>query len=417
MSLFVGTLLLLISQIYWACSAYGLIVRQAPARLRRPACFLLLAVYGAAFGYNIDRLFRFPHFGPQPNPTALGLADTSLALMQWWMLCSCTAFVLALPVEVFRGVVRRAVRERARKERKAMRAREESAAAARGRKLPSDRPAMPDRRHFLDTAAGAVLVVPFLAGGYALLYGRLDLEVTRVKIGLGRLPREFHGFRVAQLSDIHISAFMPEEQIRKHVGVANSLRPDLILLTGDFVTWDPGAQQAVVHALADLRAPFGVFGCLGNHEAWSGTKDSISTLFAAARIRIMRDECSAIDHAGEQLNLIGIEPDYGWEPSEIPNDLIRRAGVNILMSHYPTMFDQAASQGIDLMLAGHTHGGQVKLNFISPDLAPRLLRTPYIAGLYQKDASQLYVNRGIGTIGVPMRAGMRPEITVIELEA
>jgi predicted MPP superfamily phosphohydrolase len=374
-------------------------------------------MYGASFGYNGDRLFQFPKFGPQPNSTGLGLADTSLALMQWWMLCSCAAFVVAIPIELFRVVVRRLMRERARKERKAMRAREEVEAAGRGRMLPSDCPVMPDRRHFLDTAAGAVLAVPFLAGGYALLYGRLDLEVTRVKIRLKRLPRKFHGFRVAQLSDIHISAFMPDEQIRKYVGVANSLRPDLILLTGDFVTWDPGAQQAVVRALADLRAPFGVFGCLGNHEAWSGTKGSISTLFAAARIRILRDECSAIYHAGEQLNLIGIEPDYGWAPSALPNDVIWQAGVNILMSHYPTMFEQAESQGIDLMLAGHTHGGQVKLNFISPVLAPRLLRTPYIAGHYQKGASQLYVNRGIGTIGLPMRAGMRPEITVFELEA
>jgi hypothetical protein len=91
---------------------------------------------------------------------------------------------------------------------------------------------------------------------------------------------------------------------------------------------DPGAQQAVVRALADLRAPFRRVRVFGNHEAWSGTKGSISTLFAAVRIRILRDECSAIYHAGEQLNLIGIEPDYGWAPSAIPNDVIWQAGVN-----------------------------------------------------------------------------------------
>jgi predicted MPP superfamily phosphohydrolase len=166
-----------------------------------------------------------------------------------------------------------------------------------------------------------------------------------------------------------------------------------------------------VRALAGPKAPFGIFGCLGNHEAWSRTKESIASLFE----RILRDACARIASAGEQLNLIGIEPDHGWGSHLIPEGLVSPDHVNILFSHYPTVFDHAAQLGVDLTLAGHTHGGQVTLDFISPRLAPALFRTPYIAGPYERNGGQLYVNRGIGTIGLPMRAGMTPEIAVFEL--
>ena len=257
--------------------------------------------------------------------------------------------------------------------------------------------------------------VPFAIGAYGFLYGRLNLEIARHRVRLPRLPKEFAGFRIAQISDIHISAFMPEDQIRKYASIANDLRADLIVLTGDFVTWDPSAEQSVVNAIAGLRAPFGIYACLGNHEAWSQTKDSITTLLEQAGIRVLRDTRASIEHGDETLNLIGIEPDYGWTSHQVPLGLAVPGQVNILLSHYPTVFDHAAELGIDLTLAGHTHGGQVKLDFISPDLAPQLLRTPYLAGWFRKPGGQLYVNRGIGTIGVPMRAGASPEITVFEL--
>jgi hypothetical protein len=210
---------------------------------------------------------------------------------------------------------------------------------------------------------------------------------------------------------------MPEEQIRRYAEIANSMRPDLIVLTGDFVTWDPSVQTNVVRALSVLDAPYGVFGCLGNHEAWTDTKDSIPDLFDEAGIRILRDELHPIVVSRRHVNLIGIEPDYGWTTREVPEDLLFPDDPAILLSHYPTVFDHAAANGIDLMLSGHTHGGQVKLDFVSREIAPRLLNTPYVEGWYAKGESRLYVNRGIGTIGAPVRAGMPPEITVFELQA
>ena len=420
------TILLLASQVYWAVRAYDLIGRLFQARVGWFVTATLLSVYVVMFVYTSDRLFSPHNFGPQPNPTGLGFADASLAAMQWWMLSSLLAFLLAFPIGLLKATLRAAVRvSRQRSQdrnqmpggrRAASPLMPVTATRERPNRAPSnDWPRLPQRRHFLEHAAGATLAVPFVASAYAMLYGRLNLEITRKQIRLARLPKKFTGFRIAQLSDIHISAFMSEEQIRKFALIANSLHADMIALTGDFVTWDPSAEQAVVRALADLKAPLGVFGCLGNHEAWSRTKESITSLFARSGVRILRDAYARIGDSGEQLNLIGIEPDYGWSSHLVPDGLVSPDHVNILLSHYPTVFEHAAQLRIDLMLAGHTHGGQVSLNFISPRLAPTLFDTPFIAGSYERDGSQLYVNRGIGTIGPPMRAGMTPEITVFEL--
>jgi len=181
-----------------------------------------------------------------------------------------------------------------------------------------------------------------------------------------------------------------------------------------------------VQALAGLRAPFGVFGCLGNHEFYTETEDSITRLFAAEGIRILRQERTPIQSHGEALNLIGV--DYQQLRFSRDHDghlvdryldgsekLVMPDMVNILLSHNPNSFDRAAELGIDLTLAGHSHGGQLALSFINRGLTLVRPETPYVSGLYEKPGSQLYVNRGIGTTGPPIRLGARPEITVPEL--
>ena len=127
----------------------------------------------------------------------------------------------------------------------------------------------PERRHFLARTAVAVSATPFAACAYGLLYERTEIETTHQPIMLRRLPKAFDGFRIAQISDIHIGPFMPADDIRKYVAMVNQLKPDLVALTGDFVTWEASPEGAVVEALSGLKAPFGVFGCLGNHERWA----------------------------------------------------------------------------------------------------------------------------------------------------
>jgi len=254
----------------------------------------------------------------------------------------------------------------------------------------------------------------------------MNLETTEKHICLARLPKAFDGFRIAQLSDIHIGPFMPEQEIRKYVAIANALKPDMTVLTGDFVTWVGDPQEAVVSALSGLRAPFGVFGCLGNHDAWAKVEDSITALFREIGFRILRQEAVDIAIHGEAFHLMGIDFQSLRRFGPGGTRVVRRfldgvEGlrspdlVNILLSHNPDTFDRAAELGIELSLAGHTHGGQVALEFISPEIAPSRLVTPYVSGWFEKPGGQLYVNRGIGTIGVPIRIGAPPEITLFEL--
>jgi predicted MPP superfamily phosphohydrolase len=167
-----------------------------------------------------------------------------------------------------------------------------------------------------------------------------------------------------------------------------------------------------------------VWGCLGNHDAWSGVEASITELFRRAGVRMLRGENVSIVSGGESFNLIGVDFQsarrFGPSPPVQPllgniEHLVDHARTNILLSHNPDTFDRAAALGIDFSLAGHTHGGQVALEFISPEIAPSRLVTPYVAGWFQQPGGQLYVNRGIGTIFIPMRIGAPPEITVYQL--
>lgn len=181
-----------------------------------------------------------------------------------------------------------------------------------------------------------------------------------------------------------------------------------------------------MQALSALKAPYGVFGCLGNHEYMTETEESITRLFATQQIRLLRQERVSIQSQAETLNLIGVDyqqarfsrdhdghlVDRYMEGSE---KLVMPGTVNILLNHNPNAFDRAAELGIDLMLSGHTHGGQLSLESVHRGLCFSRLATPYISGRYEKAGSQVYVNRGIGTISFPIRLGARPEITVLEL--
>jgi predicted MPP superfamily phosphohydrolase len=351
-------------------------------------------------GYLLVLAYNFGLFGRHPEPVRLTLGQAILiAPFRVWAASSLVAFLLTAPIALVKLATRR---------------------------KPAPEIELPPRRVFLARTAGAITAAPFVAGAYGLFYGRLNLETSHQPIFIPRLPQSFEGFRIAQLSDIHIGPFMPEDEIRKYVAIANSQRADLTVVTGDFVTIDPTTQEAVVDALSGLNAPFGVYGCLGNHDYWARVENSITHLFRQVGIRILRQECVAIrTAAGDELNLIGVDFQSVKMFGNIHpmktlltniEHLITRDRVNILMSHNPDTFDRAAELGIELSLAGHTHGGQAALEFISPEIAPSRLVTPYVSGLFQKAGGQLYVNRGIGTIGIPIRVGAPPEITIYELK-
>jgi len=333
------------------------------------------------------------------------------APLRWWVFSSMLGFAVVLPFIVASYAMQ------------AMRAVAQKSKPQASLDPP---PISLSRRNFLSNTAVAVGAVPFAACGYGFLFGRVEFEKSFVQMKLRRLPREFNGFRVAQLSDIHIGPFMTSADVRHVVEMTNELRADLIVLTGDFITWDPSTQEAAVESLSGLKAPFGIYGCLGNHELWTHTQASITHLFARRNVKILRQERAPIQVGGENLNLIGVDFEshgrmghrgMGHEGPYLQGigRLMQPDQVNILLSHNPNTFDRAAEMGIDLSLAGHTHGGQISLEFISPDLSPARMITPYVEGHFQKHGGQLYVNRGIGTIGVPIRFCAPPEITLFEL--
>lgn len=398
-------LILVASQLFWVRR-----VREWGTQLISSSSWRRWLGAGAVVFYLFLLAYNFIWIERGTEPTRLTLKAAFLeAPFRWWFLSSLVGFLLVLLFWLADRIVR-------------------GAWWSYRRLVPAKAsdPPSPARRRFLEQTAYAVSATPFVAGAYGLLYERLDIETTKQTIKLRRLPRAFDGFRIAQLSDLHIGPFMPSAEIRKCAAMVNELKPDLVALTGDFVTWDASTQVAVVKALAGLKAPFGVFGCLGNHELWTHTQDSITRLFAAEGIKILRRARAPIQSHGETLNLIGVDyetrtrmgppgdgivPKYlqGVEPLVMPDT------ANILLSHNPNTFDRAAELGIDLSLAGHTHGGQVTLEFISPSISPSRLITPYVRGWFGKPGGQLYVNRGIGTIGVPIRLGSPPEITLFEL--
>jgi predicted MPP superfamily phosphohydrolase len=292
----------------------------------------------------------------------------------------------------------------------------------------------PARRTFFRYAALLAGGFPFLATTYGFAAGRLRFKIERVDVPVANLPPELDGLRIAQLSDIHIGDYMPPHEIRRAVDMANSLASDISFVTGDFVSSKGDPLDVCIRELSRLRAPLGVWGCNGNHEIYAGVEDDAERLFGANGMRLLRSRGEVIEHNGGRFNLIGVDYQHdhmtsgdGERPGPMLADiepLLRRDMPNVLLSHNPNSFYRAAELGIELSLAGHTHGGQVKVEIVDHNVSPARLISPFVAGLYQlpipgssqvPQKAALYVNRGLGTFGFPVRIGVPPEITLLTL--
>ncbi len=355
--LFALLLMFIASQIFWLGRLVDVGKRFIPGRPRRSWLVIITVVV-----YLFVCLYSYPELGLGHVIRAADYRPQSVlihAVFWWWFVGSMLAFLL---VTAF-GAADRVVRAAGWVYRKARTAIHQRPAAADAETALQSS----SRRRFLERTAVLVSATPFLAAGYGLLYERQNVEVVRQRIRLARLPKAFEGFHIAQLSDIHIGPFTNADYIRRCVAIINGLEPDLIALTGDYVCWDPEDQGGVVRVLAGLHAPYGVFGCLGNHEADVGIEDSITRLFAAQGIRILRQERAPIRLRDDTLNLIGIDDGGDVAPMHtLELDRQRRLQqlkalvmpntVNILLHHYPGFFDYP-ELGIDLTLAGDIHGG------------------------------------------------------------
>jgi hypothetical protein len=299
----------------------------------------------------------------------------------------------------------------------------------------------PSRRTFFKTASVVAGAAPFLGVMYGFAAERLRYELRRVEIPLANLPPELDGLEIVQISDIHLSGYMTRESVRRAVDMANDVGADLAVVTGDLITGMHDSMAECVEEVRHLRAPLGVYGCNGNHEIYARAEDLAEKLYQQAGMKLLRSENAVIAYKGAELNLIGVD----YQRERMPNGrkmqmldnlepLVRRDIPNLLLSHNPNSFNRAAELGIELTLSGHTHGGQVKVEILDVSISPAQFITDYIAGLYHrpllmpdvpkrmgetiklmpnapKGLAALYVNRGLGTVGAPVRLGAPPEIS------
>ncbi len=244
------------------------------------------------------------------------------------------------------------------------------------------------------------------------------LSLERVEFHLRRLPPAFDGLRIVQLSDFHHSAYTGDAEVRASVDLANALRPDLVVLTGDFVS----AVQSDRHAepcarlLAMLSAPLGVLGIMGNHDYWADGELIRSTM-RAHNIPLLLNDAVPIERDGARLWLAGIE-DVWMGRHDLARALhsVPPGEATILLAHEPDFADEAAHYPVDLQLSGHSHGGQVRLPVVGPLVLPEY-GEKYTMGRYRVGDLQLYTTRGIGLIPPPLRLNCAPEVTEITLRA
>jgi predicted MPP superfamily phosphohydrolase len=278
----------------------------------------------------------------------------------------------------------------------------------------------PSRRAILNAAGTAAVLAPFAITAFGSLVERTNFGVREVDLPFKDLPPDLDGLRIAQISDIHLSLFLSENEFARVIDAANELRPNLILITGDLISFRGDPLDACIRQLARLRADGGLYGCLGNHEVYAKTEEYTVAECARRGIRFLRAESLPLKFGNATLQLSGVDYESIWKrPHYLSGaERLKAPGAfNVLMSHNPDVFPAAAAKGFDLTVSGHTHGGQVTVEYLQQTLNLARFVTPYVYGTYRRGEknSALYVTRGIGTIGLPLRLGAQPEIAVLRL--
>lgn len=273
----------------------------------------------------------------------------------------------------------------------------------------------PARRHLLAVAA-PVAAAPLLSGGFGLIEARTGMAVAEVPLLIPGLPRDLDGLRIIQLSDIHFGPFFGREDLRRAVAMANETRPHLAVLTGDLITRRGDDVDGCLNELRHLRAEGGVYGCHGNHEYYAGTLDYTTLRGARLGMRFLRGESAVLPFGAARLNLAG--HDYQRMGSRyLPGleRMVEPGALNLLLQHNPDVFPRAAQAGFQAVLSGHTHGGQINVEILDENVNVARFFTPFVRGRYDLGQRRLYVTCGLGTVGVPVRLGAPPEITLIKL--
>jgi uncharacterized protein len=266
------------------------------------------------------------------------------------------------------------------------------------------------RRRFLAAGVSGLAAAPFLLSGYGAAYGSKAYEVRELTLPFGR------ALRVVHLTDIHAGLYMTRAEIRRYADQINALQPDLFVLTGDYISNSMQFLPECVEEMARVRARYGTFATMGNHECWYGRHKDILAIFRQHRITFLLNAHRLIQTGQGPLAVAGIDDLRSGSP-DLTGALrgLDAAIPTILLSHRPEIFPLAAAHGVPLTLSGHYHGGQIALALPGQKLSLAHLLSPYPEGLYRLKDSHLYVSRGIGTTFTPIRLNARPEVTLLRL--
>jgi hypothetical protein len=274
----------------------------------------------------------------------------------------------------------------------------------------TDSPADPGRRLFLQAGAGAIAAAPLVLSSYGAAWAGRTYEVRELTLPFG-IP-----MRVVQLTDHHAGIYMTRRDLRRYADAVIALEPDLFVLTGDYVSNSIAFLPGCLEEMARVRARYGTFATLGNHDHWVANLHQLRAHFRQQGLALLQNAHRVIRTGRGPFAVAGID-DMRSGSHDLDAALrgLDPALPTILLSHRPEIFPEAAQQGIALTLSGHYHGGQIKLKLPGGYTSLAHLRTPWPEGLYRIDQSCLYVSRGIGTTFTPVRLGARPEITVFNL--
>ncbi len=280
-----------------------------------------------------------------------------------------------------------------------------------------DRPEAPERRSFLIHSSNiGILSLSGIFSGHGIFETRRLPHIERVSVPIHGLPESLEGFRIVQISDLHVSPTMRKGFVKDVVDQTNDLNPDVVVLTGDLADGPASIFSNEVAPLKDLSSRYGSYFVTGNHEYYAGAKAWIEEVDRLG-INVLVNEHQIIKHGSENILLAGITDfnagrffsghvsDAGKAISGAPNSRVK-----ILLAHQPRSIFAAAKAGFDLQISGHTHGGQ-----FFPWQYFVCLQQPYVAGLHKHENTWVYVNRGTGYWGPPLRLGSPSEITLIRL--
>lgn len=277
------------------------------------------------------------------------------------------------------------------------------------------------RREFLRTAASWALGASLAGlGGFGYARGLEPdwLEVRRVRLSLPRLDARFHGYRLAQISDLHLGDWLDRTQLEEVVALVNKQQPDLIAITGDFVTHHAESFATdLVAALNKLSARDGVVAVLGNHDHWSNP-DTIRQVLLDSGIFNVSNGARTLERGKALFHVAGV--DDVWKKQDRLDVVLGKLpaeGAAILLAHEPDFADTSAATGrFDMQISGHSHGGQIVIPFLGPPVVPPLAKK-YPLGLYKVGTMFQYTNRGVGMVRPHLRFNCRPEVTVFTLES